>query len=297
MTTKTIKHPLSAWHFLEVLLFIGPAAMFLIVFWILPILGSLGVSFTDWDFMSDGFQITGIQNYRSLLRDKNFLSAMEHTLLFACYTVLPGCGIGLILAVLVHAAGRHTPYAACLLAPWITPTVAVSIVWIWIFEPDRGLANGLLQWLGLRGLPWLQSSSTALAAVSIVTVWKNLGYVMLLFLGPLSQIPKEYYEAAALDGAGVLQRFRKITLPLLAPSTCFVGLIMTVESLRAYDQIQILTQGGPAGSTRTLLYLYYQLGFEQFRMGQAAAAVVILTIIGLFLAWVQNRVKGVFYEI
>ena len=169
--------------------------------------------------------------------------------------------------------------------------MAVSIVWTWIFEPDRGFANQVLRWLGGSGCAWLKSSDTALAAVALVTVWKNMGYVMLLFMGALSRVPGELGEAAAVDGAGTFRRFRSVTLPLIAPSVRMVGLLLAVEALRAYDQIQILTQGGPSGSTRTLLYLYYQLGFEQFRMGQAAAAVVVLMALGLGLAWLQGKMR------
>ena len=114
---------------------------------------------------------------------------------------------------------------------------------------------------------------------------------MLLFMGALSRVPGELGEAAAVDGAGTFRRFRSVTLPLIAPSVRMVGLLLAVEALRAYDQIQILTQGGPSGSTRTLLYLYYQLGFEQFRMGQAAAAVVVLMALGLGLAWLQGKMR------
>ena len=170
--------------------------------------------------------------------------------------------------------------------------MAVSIVWTWIFEPDRGFANQVLRWLGGSGSAWLKSSETALAAVALVTVWKNMGYVLLLFMGALSRVPAELGEAAAVDGAGTFRRFRSVTLPLIAPSVRMVGLLLAVEALRAYDQIQILTQGGPSGSTRTLLYLYYQLGFEQFRMGQAAAAVVVLMALGLGLAWLQGKMRA-----
>lgn len=272
--------------------FVTPAFMFLILFWLLPIVASIGVSFTDWDYMTAGFHVTGLANYTSLIKDKAFWDALTHTLLFALETVIPVLVLGLLLAVLIWSAGKHTIYSLIIFSPWITPAVAVSIVWTWIFEPDSGLANQLLHLLGLPGSAWLHSSNTALASVALVTVWKNLGYVMLLFTGALSRIPSELHEAASADGAGSMQRFLHITLPLLRPAILVTGIIMTADSLRAYDQIQILTQGGPAGSTRTLLYLYYQMGFEQFDMGRAAAAVVILMIIGLSLALLQIRLKS-----
>ncbi|MBT9776795.1 ABC transporter permease subunit [Clostridium sp. MCC353] len=275
--------------------FILPALVFLTLFWLIPIGASIGISFTDWDYMTSDFHITGLENYRSLFRDDSFRSALSHTLLFALETVIPAMGLGLLLALVLWPAGRHTIYSLILFSPWITPAVAVSIVWTWIFEPESGLANYLLNRLGMEGLPWLHSSQTALASVALVTVWKNLGYVMLLFTGALSRIPKGLYEAASMDGADSLRRFFYITLPLLRPAVLLVGLVTAADSLRAYDQIQILTQGGPSGSTRTLLYLYYQLGFEQFNMGKAAAAVVVLMAIGMSLALLQtyiNRKEG-----
>lgn len=271
--------------------FVIPALFFLILFWLLPIAASIGISFTDWDYMTPGFHVTGLANYQGLFQDKAFWEALAHTLVFAAKTVIPVLALGLMLALLVWYAGRHTIYSLIIFSPWITPAVAVSIVWTWIFEPDAGLANQLLHMLGLPGSAWLHSSATALTSVALVTVWKNLGYVMLLFSGALSRMPSELSEAASVDGAGSLQRFLYITLPLLRPAVLTTGIIMTADSLRAYDQIQILTQGGPAGSTRTLLYLYYQLGFEQFNMGRAAAAVVILMAIGLGLSLLQLHMK------
>lgn len=271
--------------------FVTPALLFLMLFWLFPIAASIGISFTDWDYMTAGFHVTGLANYQGLLRDKAFWEALTHTLLFAVETVVPVLVLGLILALLVWSAGRHTMYSLILFSPWITPAVAVSIVWTWIFEPDAGLANQVLHMLGLPGSAWLHSSDTALSSVALVTVWKNLGYVMLLFTGALSRMPAELAEAASVDGAGYMQRLFYITLPLLRPVILLTGIIMTADSLRAYDQIQILTQGGPAGSTRTLLYLYYQLGFEQFDMGSAAAAVVILMAIGLGLSLFQIQLK------
>lgn len=277
---------------LECVAFVFPALVFLTLFWLIPIAASIGISFTDWDYMTSGFHVTGLANYRSLFMDNSFWDALLHTLLFALETVIPVTGLGLLLALLLWSAGRHTICSLILFSPWITPAVAVSIVWTWIFDPDTGLANYLLGLLGLAGLPWLHSSKTALISVALVTIWKNLGYVMLLFTGALSRVPSELYEAASIDGAGSFQRFLHITLPLLRPVILLISIIMTADSLRAYDQIQILTQGGPSGSTRTLLYLYYQLGFEQFNMGRAAAAVVILMAVGLGLALLQNYISG-----
>ena len=172
-------------------------------------------------------------------------------------------------------------------SPWITPTVAVSIVWTWIYNPDTGLANEVLKFFHLPALQWINSSNTALLSVIIVTVWKSLGYAMIFYLSALEKVPAELYEANSLDGANAWQRFRDVTLPCISPTTFFLLIVTMVNSLQAYDQIQILTQGGPSGSTRTLLYMYYQLGFEEYDMGQATAVAMVLVVITLILSGVQ----------
>lgn len=280
--------------------FIVPAMIALLLFWIVPIVCTVFLSFTDWDYMTPDFNLVGIENYKTILKDGEFWNACKNTLLFTLGTAVPSVLIGGLLAVSVHGIGRGGGlYKWLLFSPWVTPAVAVSIVWAWIYEPDAGIANQIFQWLGMRGLPWLHSSSTALVSVMIVTVWKNLGYVMILFLAALSKVPQVLYDAAAVDGAGDLRRFWSVTVPMVSPTTCLIGILMAVQSIQAYDQIQVLTQGGPAGSTRTILYLYYQLAFEQFCMGEAAAAVVILVGLSLCMAAFHRKIgkQTVNYEL
>ena len=185
-----------------------------------------------------------------------------------------------------------------LFSPWITPTVAISIVWTWIYQPDGGLANQILALFHLPGLKWISSSDTAMLSVIIVTVWKSLGYAMIFYLSALEKVPKDLYEASAIDGAHSIRQFFDITIPSISPTTFFLTVITMINSLQAYDQIQILTQGGPSGSTRTLLYMYYQLGFQEFSMGKASAVAAIMMIITVILSLVQFSYskKWVTYE-
>ena len=195
---------------------------------------------------------------------------------------------GLGLALLLQKNFRSSGFFKFILfSPWITPTVAISIVWTWIFQPDGGFANQILSLFGLPALKWISSSQTAMLSVIIVTVWKSLGYAMIFYLSALEKVPTELYEASDLDGANAFQRFWYMTLPSISPTTFFLMIITMVNSLQAYDQIQILTQGGPSGSTRTLLYMYYQLGFQEFHMGQAAATAVVMILITVLLSCVQ----------
>ena len=194
------------------------------------------------------------------------------------YTVLPSIVLGLLLALLFQKSFRGKAlYRALIFSPWVTPTVAVSIVWIWLFQPDTGMLNYLLGLFGIAPSKWLSSRATALVSVSIVTVWKSLGYAMIFYLSALEKVPKELYEAAEIDRANAWNKFRYITFPGISPTTFFLLVMMTITSLQAYDQIQILTQGGPAGATRTLLYLYYQYAFENYNM--VAAVLMFITIL------------------
>lgn len=266
-----------------VLVFILPAVIPLGVFWIWPMIKAIFMSFTDWDYMSSTYNMVGLNNYKALFSDSAFYSALKNTFIFTLGTLVPTIVGGLAIAmVLKNNIKGSALYKAIIFSPWITPTVAISIVWSWIFEPKYGFANYILQLVNIPKSQWLQSSNTAMIGVIIVTVWKGFGWAMVFYLTALEKVPKHLYEAAAIDGANMWNKFISITLPLISPTTFFLSIITTINSLQAYDQIQVLTQGGPAGSTRTILYMYYQTAFENFNMGRATAmATVILVIIGI----------------
>ena len=273
-----------------VLLFVLPALIPLVVFWIYPICRSVFLSFTNWDFISPTYKMVGFKNYLSLFKNPRFFEALWHTVVFTAGTLIPTIVLGLILALLLvksfHGSGI---LKFILFSPWITPTVAISIVWTWIYKADGGIANTILQALGASPLKWISSSDTAMLSVIIVTVWKSLGYAMIFYLSALEKVPGELYEAGALDGATKVQQFFDITLPSISPTTFFLMIITMVNSLQAYDQIQVLTQGGPSGSTRTLLYMYYQLGFQEFNMGQATAVAVVMILLTVALSVIQFK--------
>lgn len=266
-----------------VLMFILPAVIPLSVFWIWPMIKAIFMSFTDWDFISSNYNIVGIENYRELFLDDMFFNALKNTFMFTLGTLVPTIAGGLAIAMVFKKKIKGAAlYKAIIFSPWITPTVAISIVWNWIFEPEYGFANYILQLLSLPKSQWLQSSDTAMISVIIVTIWKGFGWAMVFYLTALEKVPSYLYEAAAIDGAGAYKKFTSITLPLISPTTFFLSIITTINSLQAYDQIQVLTQGGPAGSTRTILYMYYQTAFENFNIGQATAiAIIILLMIGV----------------
>lgn len=272
----------------SVLLFIIPALIPLVIFWIYPILRSMFISITDWDYMSPEYNIVWFDNFTMLFKDSRFYEALWNTFVFSLWTVIPTIIGGLGLALLLKKEFRGNGiFKFILFSPWITPTVAISIVWTWIYEPSSGIANLILKFFNLPTLQWISSSDTAMLSVVIVTVWKSIGYAMIFYLSALEKVPTDLYEASSLDGAKGWQRFRDVTIPCISPTTFFLAIITMVNSLQAYDQIQILTQGGPSGSTRTLLYMYYQLGFKEFDMGQASAIAIVLIVITIFLSLIQ----------
>ncbi|HHT7240026.1 MULTISPECIES: carbohydrate ABC transporter permease [Bacillus] len=272
--------------------FLIPVGIPLILFWIIPNFISLGISFTDWDFMTNDFNFVGLENYFNLFTQDSFMQALLNTFYFGIGTVIPTIALGLGFALFFRNKFKGSAlYQLMIFSPWVTPTIAVSIVWSLLYEPQFGVINKVLNFFGIPGLDWLQSSQTAMLAVIIVTVWKLVGWTMIFYIGALEKVPDSLYEAASIDGANSWQKFRYVTLPMVSSTTFFLVVVNTISSVQAYDQIKILTQGGPSGSTRTLLYLFFQQGFEQFDMGSATAIAFIILIITILLS-VINKIIG-----
>ncbi|HHU19059.1 MAG TPA: sugar ABC transporter permease [Bacilli bacterium] len=285
-------------NFKQLFVFVLIPLIPLVIFWIIPLIISVWLSLTNWDYISPTYEYVGLDNYLNLINNDAFLDALNNTLLFTVATVIPTIVLGFVFAVMLNQLRKTKGFLQGLMfAPWITPMVGMSIVWSWMFNPSVGPIN---QVLGLFGLPepnWLSDSSTAIWAVIIVTVWKGVGWAMLFFSDALTKIPKGLFEAADVEGAGLGQRIRMILIPLVSPMTLFLFIILTLDALQAYDQISILTQGGPSGSTRTLLYLYYEMTFQQFNIGAGTAVTVLILIISAFLAFLSMILskKFVFY--
>ena len=269
------------------------------VFWIFPMVFALYLSLTNWDLMMPVYDVVGAENYIRLFQDPEFYRTLWNTLYFTVGSVLPAVLGGLVLAIIIKGKviGK-TVHQTLLFSPWVTPLVAMAIVFSWIFDPDTGLINYLLQLINLPALPWYASSDWAMPVVISVSVWRTLGWSMVFYIVALDRIPESIYEQAEIDGVNFWTRFRYITLPLVSPTTLFLSVVLTIQALRAFDQIDIITQGGPAGATRTLLYHYYQAAFERFNAGEAAAiGIIILTIAGLFaLAQFLISKKYVHYQ-
>ncbi|OQR57126.1 carbohydrate ABC transporter permease [Bacillus sp. CDB3] len=271
--------------------FLIPVGIPLILFWIIPNFISLGISFTDWDFMTNDFNFIGLENYFNLFTQDSFMQALLNTFYFGIGTVIPTIALGLGFALFFRKKFKGSAlYQLMIFSPWVTPTIAVSIVWSLLYEPQFGVINKVLNFFGIPGLDWLQSSKTAMLAVIIMTVWKLVGWTMIFYIGALEKVPDSLYEAASIDGANSWQKFRYVTLPMVSSTTFFLVVVNTISSVQAYDQIKILTQGGPSGSTRTLLYLFFQQGFEQFDMGSATAIAFIILIITILLSVINKKI-------
>lgn len=279
---------LKLWRESEAVLFTLPALIPLLIFWLGPLGYIVYLSFTDWDFMSPDKLFVGLDNYSYLLTNSEFYRSLKVTLLFGLGSVIPTIVGGLALAMLMNSKIKSSGiFRTLLFSPWVTPTVAVSIAWSWIFEPEVGLANLMLGWVGVSPIGWLRDADWALVAVLIVTLWKSIGWAMVFYLVALRNLPSDLLEAASIDGANRWDKFRSITLPLISPTTFFLSIILTIQSLQAYDQINVMTQGGPAGSTRTLLYMYYQSAFESFNVGEASSIAVVIILICVLLSGVS----------
>jgi ABC-type sugar transport system permease subunit len=268
--------------------FVAPTIGFFLVFKYGPMLWAMGLSFTSYDMMKPPRWV-GLENYASIVRDPIFRAALLNTLVYIAGSTIfiTLVGLGLALAINTRGRGRRVCMSGMFLTN-IMPILAVCLVWRFLFHP-HGLVNQLLRPLGFGRIDWLTDSTLAMPAIILVTVWRFAPYFMVVFLAGLLAIPPEYYEAAEIDGADVLRRFRHLTLPLLMPVTFFVVVVAALLSARIFLMPFIITGGGPGNATRVLSMLIYETGFSYMKMGRAAAISVVLFAIVMVLTVIQMR--------
>ena len=266
--------------------FVAPSLIFLLAFVIVPIFGALYYSLTDYDLMSAP-KFAGLKNYRNLLSDTRYPRSVTNTLYFAFGTVPTGVVTSLLLAVLINRRirGIYT-FRALFYMPVVSSFVSVALIWLWLYEPQFGLLNEVFESVGLPRLKWLRSAPTAMLAIILMSVWKNMGLNMVIYLAGLQGIPPHLYEAAEIDGAGRLSTFFRITLPMLAPTTFFVVIVYFIGALQLFVQVFIMTTGannetfgGPLDSTIPVVILAYVNAFAYLKMGIAAAMSFVLFIV------------------
>lgn len=283
---------------MEAYLYLLPTFIGLLLFSLGAIIASAGISFTDWDVLRPARWV-GLSNYERLFRTPLVWQTFGNTLYYTAVIVPVGTALALGLALALNRGLRGIVVLRSLyFMPVISSTVAVSLVWGWLYNQQFGLINYLLSLVGITGPAWLADTTTAMPAVIIMSIWKGLGYNMVIFLAGLQGIPQELYEAAKIDGAGAWERFRHITFPLVSPTTFFIVVLSTIAAFQVFDQTFVMTGGGPAYSTTTLALYIYQNAFQWFHMGYAAALSYVLFGAVAAVIMVQFRVQGrfIFYR-
>lgn len=272
-----------------VVFFLAPSAIPLVVFTLVPMLSSVWVSLHKWNLISP-MEWVGLGNYTGLITDPSTVSVFTHTLLYVAgyLPLVYAGGLGLALALNQQLRGRSFFRAAYFL-PVVTSWVVVALVWKWLLNPTNGLVNHLLGAVGLPQPGWWTDPQWALPAVILSSAWKDLGFVMVILLAGLQAIPADILEAARADGANNWQRFWRITLPLLSPSTFFVVVISLINGFQVFDQVYVMTKGGPAGSSQVVVGQIYDLTFRYGRAGEASALSWILFVLILVITAVQIR--------
>jgi len=296
------------------LLFILPTYIIIFTFIIVPIFFAFYLSFNKWNLLG-AMKFIGGANYKKLFEMEEFWKALLNTFYYSFITVPVGILISLFLAILLNTNIKGLRfYRTAYFMPVMTSVVASAFIWQWIFQSQNGILNYLLGLIGLEPLSWLNEPrgiftvifesigvkipqpmggpSVTLVAISIMSIWKNTGYYMIIFLAGLQNIPKQLYEAAQIDGAGPIKRFFSITLPILSPTTYFVLIMAVIVSFQVFEQVAVTTQGGPLNASLVLVYFIYERAFKFLEIGFASSAAYILFAVVLVLTYFQVKILG-----
>ena len=272
-------------------LMLAPNAIGFLMFMLVPVVTTFVLSLTKYDMLKPP-RFIGLNNYAALFTDPIVWQVTGNTVMYTLMTVPVGMCFSLILAVaLDQELGFRRFYRAAFFLPSITSMVVVAIVWQWIYNPEFGVLNYFLSLLHIRPVKWLISSKTSLLSLAIVGIWKRAGYDMLIFLSGLQNISTTYYEAAKLDGANKWQQFFYITLPLLKPTTFFVFVMAIISSFQVFDQVMLMTEGGPGRSSSVLVHYLYQNAFVYYKLGYACAIAYLLFFIVSIITVINMRME------
>lgn len=274
-------------------LFLAPTVVGIVVFTVVPIVGSVVLSLFHWNVI-DPPEFAGVSNYGEVFGDRTVLVSFRNTLLFMVLAVALQLVVALVLAITVN--GRmpvwlRSAFRSAFFFPLVLSAASISVVMKYLFNQDFGVVNWLLGLVGIAPVPWLTSEHSAMAAVVLVYVWQQFGFSFLLFVGGLNTIPKEVHEAAALDGATGLRKHLSVTLPLLSPTLLVASVVGIINALQVFEQPYVLTDGGPGDSTRTVVMVIYETAFEQLRFGEASAVGVLLFVLVMAVTALQFRLS------
>lgn len=270
--------------------FIAPNFIGFAVFTLVPLVFSIVLSFAKWD-ASHPIEFVGLKNFVNVFKDETFRVSLRNTICYTVITVPSTLVCSLALAVILNRKGKIITFArGVFFFPYVASIIAIATVWNMLLLPSMGPINNILMSLGIKNPPgWFTSTDTALITVAIVSVWKTMGYYMIMYLGGLQGIPEQLYEAARMDGASRRQQLFRITLPLLGPSHFLVSVMLIINCFKAFDLILALTNGGPGRSTNVLAYYVYNKAFVGWKFGEASVASCVLTVFVLVLTVIQFR--------
>lgn len=287
---RYLSSPLKREDFFTGLICLAPSLVIVLIFILFPIFFSLIISLFDWKILSPDRPFIGFGNYLRMLTNPDFWIALKNTALYTVGVVPVGALVSLGLALLLNRRVRFSGFfKTAFYLPVITSSIAVAIVWLWVYNDHHGLLNIILRGLGLKPVMWLTNTKTALISVIIMSIWKNAGYHMIIFLAGLKAIPESYYESAVIAGANGWQKFWYISWPLLLPTTLFVLVTNTIFTFQVFGPIYTMTGGGPVKATTVIVYHLYVRAFEFQEMGYASAVAWVMFFILIFLTVFQFR--------
>jgi multiple sugar transport system permease protein len=266
---------------------IAPALVFIFAFTLLPVLGAFGISFTNWNLISPA-KFVGLTNYEKVFTDPVAVKTLTNTFFYTFISVPISIFLSILLAILLNQKIRGVAFfRTAFYLPVISSTVAISMVFLWIFDSNYGLLNRFLSLFGVDGIRWLFDTQYAMIAVIIVTIWRSLGFNMLIFLAALQDIPKDLHEAAAIDGANEFHKFLNITVPLITPSIFFTTITGFIGSFQSFDLVYNMTQGGPARATYLIGFYIWEQAFKYLHMGYGASIAFVLFFFILIFTLIQ----------
>ncbi|MFB5678058.1 carbohydrate ABC transporter permease [Paenibacillus terreus] len=271
-------------------LFISPQLIGLLIFSLFPVVYAFVLSFMNWD----GFgarTFVGVANFMYQFHNPDFWIAIKNTVYYMVLVIPSSIILSLLIAVGLNKVRGKELYRVFYFMPVVTSSVSIGVIWMWILNGDFGILNLLLSYIGINGPDWLTDTNWVIPSIAMLSIWSGLGNNMVIFLAGLQGISRSYYEAAEIDGASRFKQFLNITLPLLSPTTFFIAIMSVIGSFQVFDQAFVMTNGGPAKASYTLVYHIYQEGFIDFKMGQSAASAMILFVIILIFTLIQFKMS------
>ncbi len=269
-------------------IFLLPSLVGFIIFYAIPAVRALNISFTDWDLLTEPTAV-GLENYTRLMQDDAFWHALKVTTLYVLFNIPVQTALAIVIAVMMHRLTKSIIIRGILLLPWLLPNVVVGLLWLWLLDTRIGIINIAIQALGFSSVPFLGSVDYALPSIAAINIWRHVGYTALLLFAGLQSIPSDVYEAAAIDGATEWRAFWSITIPLLRPVMVFVLVTSVIGSFQIFDTVAITTSGGPVNATKVLNWIVFEQAFERFNMGYATTISVVMFFMLIIISIIQMR--------